>query len=506
MNQPSATSGRITHFVTRMFARWPLLFAMGTGALYAGLAYLIGSSYFFIYDDTALIDVADGNSVTHILHTSFTGFFRPLTLLVVKLEATGFGWSRPYGYILVSLLMHGLNATLLYAILRRLDFHIGAFFAATFFLLSPFATETFFWFSSQFDLLSALSTLLSIWMLLRYLDSGKTRHAMGAVLSYTGALFSKENAIAFVSVLLSLILWQRKKAPVARTAGLISAFLIPSAGYLAIRSALVGAFHSPYGNVLTLVRNSDIASHLASYATTFSDLSLKMPAPLSRLGVLYAGTLIAFLAVALYRRPRFTVNTLLLFCLTLSPVIWTALTPAATADTRFLYAPAIFLIIAISVGMEASLRQPVFSVGRLRIAAHLGTIGTFILLSTAALSTSEQAAMWRFAYETAHGAVLGVLDAAWKNPDATLRIRNLPLRLTEGPYLVKPYNLVHYAKAINRPLSNRLVCDSVILSYHDPELVISAGQSELGPRGNPNGAIQDIVIPGLPGARFSPRE
>lgn len=504
MNHLPAKSHPTIDTVARVSTLRPLHFAILVGIFYAGLAYLIGSSYFFIYDDTALIDVASGNSVAHILQTSFTGFFRPLTLLLVKLETIGLGWTRPYGYILVSLLMHSLNAILLYAILRRLDFSIGAFFAGAFFLLSPFATETFFWFSSQFDMLSALLTLLSTWMLLLYRDSGKTRHAICAVLSYTGALFSKENAIIFVTVLPLLIIWQRKKAPAARTAWLISAFLVPAAGYLAIRSMLVGAFHSPYGNMLSLVQNADIVSHLASYARTFSDLSLKMPEAFSWVGISYTGALIAFLATALYCRPKLTVTTLLLFCLALSPVIWTAPTHAGTADTRFLYVPAIFPIIAISIGVETSLRQPVLSDGWTRIARNAGIAGTGVLLSAAALSTSEQAAIWRFAYETAHSAVLDVLHTAWQNPGSTLHVRNLPLRLTEGPYLVKPYNLIHYAKALDNPISNRIVCDSAILSYRDPEMLTPAERSELGPSGNENGAIKDIVIGSPARARFLP--
>jgi hypothetical protein len=319
MNQLFAKSRPSIDTISRIFAVRPIHFAIFGGIFYAGLAYLIGSSYFFIYDDTALIDVASGNSVTNILQTSFTGFFRPSTLLLVKLEAVGFGWTRPHGYILVSLLMHGLNAILLYAILRRLDFYIGASFAAVFFLFSPFATETFFWFSSQFDLLSALLTLSSAWLLLLYLDSGRTRHVIFAVTSYTCALFSKENAIIFVTALPLLIIWRRGKASPAGTAWLISAFLVLAAVYLAIRSMLVGAFHSPYGNMLSLVRSADIASHLASYVRTFSDLSQKMPAYFLWLSIFYTGTLIALLAIGLYHRPKMTISTLLLFCLALTP-------------------------------------------------------------------------------------------------------------------------------------------------------------------------------------------
>lgn len=494
MNHLSVKSHPTIDTASRMSTAPYISFAILVGIFYAGLAYRIGSHYFFIYDDTALINVAAGNSVTTILSTSFTGFFRPLTVLLVKLETACFGWTRPYGYIVVSLLMHGLNATLLYVILRRLDFNIGAFFAAAFFLLSPFATETFFWFSSQFDLLSALLTLLSIWMLLRYLDSGKMGHAIWAIASYTGALFSKENAVIFVAVLLLLIIWQRKKAPAGRAAWLIAAFLIPAASYLAIRSMLVGAFHSPYGDILSLVRNADIASHFASYARTFSDLSMKMPEPLSSVGISYTGALIAFLAAALYCRPKLALSTLVLFGLALSPVIWTAPTYAGTADTRFLYVPAIFPIIAISIGVEASLRQPPLSDGWTRTPRSIGIAGTVVLLSAAALSTSEQAAIWRFAYETAHSAVLDVLHTAWQNPGSTLHVRNLPLRLTEGPYLVKPYNLIHYAKALNNPISNRIVCDSAILSYRDPELLIPAERSELGSSGGENCLIKEIIL------------
>jgi hypothetical protein len=117
-----------------------------------------------------------------------------------------------------------------------------------------------------------------------------------------------------------------------------------------------------------------------------------------------------------------------------------------------------------------------------------------VLLCAAGLSTSQQAVIRRFAYETAHSAMLDVLHTAWQHPGSALHIRNLPLRLTEGPYLIKPYNLVHYAKALNYPISNRIVCDSAILSYRDPEMLMPAGRSELGSNGGENAGTKEIVI------------
>lgn len=454
-----------------------------------------GSSYFYVFDDTALIELAAANSVGKILGTSFTGFYRPLTLLFVKLQAAAFGWKHPQGYILVSLLIHGLNVILLYGILWKCGLRIAAAAGAVLFLIAPFSVETFLWVSCQFDLLAVLMLLLAAWCFVVYLECKKRIYFGLAVVCYGAALFAKENMIVFFLVFYGLLAWRQGLRSACQSSLLLVPFIVAAAAYLGIRSAVVGPFHGAYGNMLSLVLLADIPQNLAAFARTIADISQKIPGEFAWAAYWYTGAFCGFILIALRYHTGLVASLILFFCVALVPVIWGAPSHLSSSNTRFVYAPAAFLVTAAAIGIETSLAghwpgpwsRPLLNV--------IGSAGALGLLFIAALSTVVQVDMWRLASTIARRSVDYVLIVAWNNPAKPLHLVNLPSQLIEGPYIMKPYNLFHYAKGVGRPIDNTISYDLVKLSYRDPELVLPSENQVSKPGANRHPPVIEVVIP-----------
>ena len=120
---------------------------------------------------------------------------------------------QPFGYHLVNVLLHAVNAVLLWSVLRRLELP-GSWWAAALFALHPVQVESVAWITEFKNLLSGLFSLLSLLAFLRCrpLSASGTRvtregrFSVLAILLFVCALLCK-TAVCCLPVVLAALLW-----------------------------------------------------------------------------------------------------------------------------------------------------------------------------------------------------------------------------------------------------------------------------------------------------------
>jgi tetratricopeptide (TPR) repeat protein len=122
---------------------------------------------------------------------------------------------QPLGYHLVNVLLHALNAVLLWRVLRRLEIP-GAWWAAAIFALHPVMVESVAWITERKNVLSCLFYLLAVLAYLRFrpLTSAGMSGTMAwrfyplVVGLFLCALLSKTVTCSLPAILLLLVWWK----------------------------------------------------------------------------------------------------------------------------------------------------------------------------------------------------------------------------------------------------------------------------------------------------------
>lgn len=121
---------------------------------------------------------------------------------------------RPFGYHLANVLLHALNATLLWALLARLRLP-GAWIAAMIFALHPVEVESVAWITERKNVLSGAFYLSSLLAFLSFspLNEETSRRRWGmwfiSLALFAAALLSKTVTATLPVVILILIWWQQ---------------------------------------------------------------------------------------------------------------------------------------------------------------------------------------------------------------------------------------------------------------------------------------------------------
>jgi len=150
----------------------------------------------------------------------------------------------PLGFHLVNIVLHALNAVLVWRVLLRLGVR-GAFWAGCIFALHPLHVESVAWITELKNLLSALFYLLALLCWFRFAElrpesggsggAGRSWYAASLIL-FTAALLSKSVACTLPAVILLLIWWQRGKIGRTDILPLIPFFLLALAiGLITLR-------------------------------------------------------------------------------------------------------------------------------------------------------------------------------------------------------------------------------------------------------------------------------
>lgn len=200
---------------------------------------------YFLADDFLLLKYA--RDFSWDLHREFTtpggdGFFRPVTHLVFGLI---YRWAHfdPLRWHVAGFVLHAINATLLFVILRRMGLaRAAAWLASALFAIHATRPETVVWVGGRFDLVATFFVLLSVALFLESLDArGAVRWILwGAALaaSVLGVL-SKESAYAGPPILVLMALARR--APWRGLVASVAPFFCVAAALFAYRWVLFGS-------------------------------------------------------------------------------------------------------------------------------------------------------------------------------------------------------------------------------------------------------------------------
>jgi hypothetical protein len=422
------------------------------------------ASYFFLFDDFALIGVAATQPLSTLLVAPLIGFYRPVGFAVLWASARLFGWDAPSSYLGVSLALHAMNAGLCALLARQLAFdRLSAAIAGLLFLLSPWATEGFLWVSGTFDVTATCGVLITMLCLRAATTTGargpiaRALLLIGAAMASLVAVFSKEGAIVLPAFAL---VWAILASPRDRGfawRGPIAAIVVTGAStivYLLVRSRMLGVFAGAYGEFGSLWARATVVSNLWSYVRHC--LLPPMPTDGSTPAVFYHVGFVypylgAVLPALLWRgvggRPRLVLGCAICFLIALAPVGWTGLAPNSTNSTRFLYLGGAWFALGLAAAC-GGLRDSIAAMPRRR--SWLAPLALTLIAGYHLGSLAYQAAMWGRAAALSRS-VMAQMEQYRNAPVGRLHILNLPQVAVEGPWISKGYAFRFYRGGVGMP-------------------------------------------------------
>ena len=316
---------------------------------------------------------------------------------------------NPLGFHLVNVLLHALNAILLFAILRKLSVP-GALFAAALFALHPVHVESVAWITERKNVLSGLFYLSAFLAFLRFHAIGKRRFYFLSLALFLLALLSK-TVVASLPAAILLALWWKEGGLRRSTVLLLLPFFALGAGlglFTAwVETHLLGA--TGEGWAITIVERCLIAGR----ALWFYAGKLAWPSSLTFVyprweidagsAIQYLYPAAALLVVALLSIFRRTLGTgaligTLFFCGTLAPALgFINVYPfrfSFVAD-HFQYLASIGLITLFAAAADGTARRFRLPAGAVRTAALvlLALLGTMSWRQAGSYESEET--LWR---------------------------------------------------------------------------------------------------------------
>jgi len=348
------------------------------------------------------IDIDDGVFVNRNAHIQFTpanviwtlthtecANWLPLTLWSFMLDNRFYG-SNPWGYHLTNVLLHSINAVLVFLVLRRLT---GAtwrsLIVASLFGLHPLRVESVAWISERKDMLSSCFWMLSLWAYARYAENrpitvrgaatdGSVVRSLPARFSnrdfglalvcFALSLMSKPMAVTLPCVLLLLDFWPLNRLTDSRWRSLVAEkipffFLSALVCVVTYAGQKTAGLTSAVVTGLSLSFEARLENALVSYCRYLgkffwpSGLCALYPYPDHWLPseVLLAGLFVltfSALGFALRRRHPYLLTGWLWYLGTLVPVLGLVSVGAQAMADRYVYLPSIGILIVLVWGLS----------------------------------------------------------------------------------------------------------------------------------------------------------
>ena len=180
------------------------------------VAYIPAMRGGFVFDDHLLIihnPVLQARDGLHrFWFTTEASEYYPLTWSLLWVEWRLWGTSAA-GYHVVNVLLHAVNAVLVWTVLRRLKIP-GAWVAGLVFAVHPVNVATAAWISEQKNTLSMLFYAVAILLYLRFDETSRWRWYGLSLAAFLLALLSKTAVVMLPVVLLGCIWWLRRRVGV----------------------------------------------------------------------------------------------------------------------------------------------------------------------------------------------------------------------------------------------------------------------------------------------------
>jgi Flp pilus assembly protein TadD len=329
--------------------------------------------------------------------------WHPLTWLSHMLDVELFGlWAG--GHHLTSVVLHALNAVLLFLLLYRTTSAIGrSAFVAALFAVHPMHVESVAWIAERKDVLSTLFWFLTMLGYAAWTRRPGTWRYLIVCVSFTAGLLSKPMLVTLPCVLLLFDLW-----PLGRWTGRIRDLRprivekLPLFA-LAAASSVITIVVQQRGGATTDLDTLPAATRFANALVAYMQYLGKLVWPV-KMAIFYpyredlpwwwiAGALVAMVAVSFFawraRRDRAYLTTgWFWFAGTLVPVIGLIQVGRQGMADRYTYVPYVGLFIAIAWGGYWLLSQ-------LRLPAYVAVAIAAAEVAGAAALTVSQVRVWQ---------------------------------------------------------------------------------------------------------------
>lgn len=232
----------------------------------------IGHNQFIEFDDGAYIvanrQVQQGVTWEAVkwAFTSFhAGYWHPVTWLSHAVDCQLFHLN-PAGHHYVNLLLHAINAVLLFLLLRGATGSTGAsFVVAGLFALHPVNVESVAWAAERKNVLSMFFLLLSMLAYTRYARTGRRALYFAVVILFALGLMAKPQIVTLPFVLLLWDYWPLRRTKPRSESGGFSAALVPRPlGFLILEKVPLFILAAADSVVIVVAQHANHAVRTAS--------------------------------------------------------------------------------------------------------------------------------------------------------------------------------------------------------------------------------------------------
>jgi Flp pilus assembly protein TadD len=307
--------------------------------------------------------------------TTFTnGNWHPLTWLSLQLDAS-LWWPDPRGFHLTSVLVHAVNAALLFLTLRMMTGTVWRSAAvALLFAIHPLRVESVAWISERKDVLSAWFGLLALLAYVVYLRRPSVVRYLGILVTFALSLLCKPMLITLPCLLLVLDWWPLDRVRRAADWRRLVTEKLPLFVLVVLSAAVAYQAQAERSAVATLEQfplKVRIENGAVSYVTYIGktawpvDLAVYYPHPIYRpaaregqavafaafAGALFLLSTCTVVAIRMRRRAPYLLAGWLWYFGTLVPVIGILQVGSQAYADRYSYFPQIGLLLALCWGV-----------------------------------------------------------------------------------------------------------------------------------------------------------